>query len=991
MAQRFGKGFARCLVAMMIVMLMVGMFPSEVLAITEKPTDGSNTAAAYMVTVVDAGIVFTTQPDALTTVASGDVVTLTIAATAGNDDTVSYQWYRCDDADKANQQIITGATSASYNPPTDAGGSFYYFCRATAGGRTADSNVATVHVTNNHTVTFNVVDDDGGILSATVDGVAITSGDVVEEGKNVVFIARPKAGFSIREWAVDGAPVPNYTSRTYTLTDLTASTIVTVAFKQELQSIILTPTPTRIGAGDSVTITAAGNPTGGDISGLEWVFSTDIFTRDTTNAEDALTQTFTVKDDVGVGTYPVSAKLSKNNRTLHAPAIFVYVTEVDQTRYTANLLATKITVNRAKTQGAMVPFTTNATNWSEATPVKLYTDYGNAAKQKELTDTAQAYGTFAAAWIDAGTLEIGQAATKTSKSVKNVTVEIGGVPAGKLNITVNETYPKITLMLDKPLNAFFSTKTAELTAKSADGSAVTIQSVSAAKGTVAIASGTTITPIKKGTENLDITVVLDGYHKPNKNNTAIKYAVKVANTLPKLKLSTASVKAEVGKPFTLSLLPSDKKFPTLEAYLDSLGTEIESVTTGSTGLTVSGTENLTFSAETKGKKSLDVKLLDGKTVQVPLTVSSVLTTPLKGVTLKTTAKTATIHKNFTGKIIDLPLVSSAATVVLDASNMQVTLPETLKDKVDVTISEGNVELIAQNGNFGVGTHKFTIEPIGSLLYDAKTKTGIKPITYSIKVANKTEGSASVSLKGKLDIANPESFITATVKLTNTAGVLKAGGVTLTGIGSDDYEVYDIAGNKFKIRVNPNSENLIVPGLARKLNVAVTLANNEKPAIPKQITITPSQTKSKATQSVKEIVLYEAMQNKAEPVTLNLTTPANVKLGAVKMAGGKAATATKSAMTANQVLGFSSGGFEVFQTGQNGLNEWRIGFHNDELPIPAKGNLKASYTVKLELWAEGTYRLDANNEPIALVDGKKKSTPTIVSVKVIIVKKSAWYD
>ena len=43
---------------------------------------------------------------------------------------VTYQWYQCDDANGTNPQKIDGATSATYTPPTDTAGTYYYYVTA---------------------------------------------------------------------------------------------------------------------------------------------------------------------------------------------------------------------------------------------------------------------------------------------------------------------------------------------------------------------------------------------------------------------------------------------------------------------------------------------------------------------------------------------------------------------------------------------------------------------------------------------------------------------------------------------------------------------------------------------------------------------------------------------------------------------------------------------------------------------------------------------
>ena len=43
---------------------------------------------------------------------------------------VTYQWYKCDDVSGSNPVAIDGATSATYTPPTDKAGNYYYYAAA---------------------------------------------------------------------------------------------------------------------------------------------------------------------------------------------------------------------------------------------------------------------------------------------------------------------------------------------------------------------------------------------------------------------------------------------------------------------------------------------------------------------------------------------------------------------------------------------------------------------------------------------------------------------------------------------------------------------------------------------------------------------------------------------------------------------------------------------------------------------------------------------
>lgn len=83
-------------------------------------------------------------------------------------------------------------------------------------------------VPDTYTVTFNNADENGTI-KATVNGIPIASGASVEHGQSVVFTATPYDGYGINGWTVNDEPVGGV-SATYTLTDISESTDITVSF-----------------------------------------------------------------------------------------------------------------------------------------------------------------------------------------------------------------------------------------------------------------------------------------------------------------------------------------------------------------------------------------------------------------------------------------------------------------------------------------------------------------------------------------------------------------------------------------------------------------------------------------------------------------------------------------------------------------------------------------------------------------------------------------
>lgn len=101
--------------------------------------------------------------------------------------------------------------------------------------RDANNNIVTnesftlyASAAEDYAVTFNAIGSNG-TLTASVDGVDINSGDLIPEGKDVVFTATPNSNFKVGEWKLDNATV-GADELTYTLSDLSAAATVTVEF-----------------------------------------------------------------------------------------------------------------------------------------------------------------------------------------------------------------------------------------------------------------------------------------------------------------------------------------------------------------------------------------------------------------------------------------------------------------------------------------------------------------------------------------------------------------------------------------------------------------------------------------------------------------------------------------------------------------------------------------------------------------------------------------
>ena len=118
-----------------------------------------------------------TQPaDAKYLVGAEDKSVSIVAAKSNESNTLTYQWYSCDDAERTNAAIISGATSNSYAINTSAVNTFYYYCIVTE----KDGEAATVgSPVTSDVATIKVVTAEAPEVSATIDKAIVRTGTTV--------------------------------------------------------------------------------------------------------------------------------------------------------------------------------------------------------------------------------------------------------------------------------------------------------------------------------------------------------------------------------------------------------------------------------------------------------------------------------------------------------------------------------------------------------------------------------------------------------------------------------------------------------------------------------------------------------------------------------------------------------------------------------------------------------------------------------------------
>jgi len=526
---------------------------------------------------------------------------------------------------------------------------------------------------------------------------------------------------------------------------------------------------------------------------------------------------------------------------------------------------------------------------------------------------------------------------------------------GAVNISVVEKYPKITLKAGE-LNQVFRDAPATLTATSG-GSPCAIIGIKAQKpaneGKVEYSDGKLSIGSMTNAATIPIKVKVDLPHYkdlPEKNWPLIN--IKVVNALPKLKLSAKTLTLSGHEDIAINLLSNDSK-RTLESY-----GAIEKITLngGSSDLFRHG--KIYVPGETKaGAHKVNVRFAGAsKAVNLNLTIKVIA---LDKITISSKTKSIVVHGGH-----------AAGT---DIAGVTIT-----PNVHNVTVSDWFVKGLPSGIAYTSGPNSLAFKVTGPL---AATKKAVtleinspsmqfkKPVKISLTITNNAP-KCVLTVKGNIDIANPKSKINATAKLTNTTSAIDE--VMLSGTGSECFAATVTGANAFSITCLKGT----VPGIKRTLTVNVRLKNDQTVKATKTIVFTPKQTVGKASQSAKNITLYKAAPLTGSTVGLNLTTPQNVKLSYVRVN-----EASVNAMKFDRDL--PNNGFEVKRIGEK---EWTVFFKNGRSPVPAKGKLKASYVLKLELWADGTYETDEDGgfmDCLRDANGKAKSKPKIIPVRVYI--------
>ena len=978
-------------------------------------------------------IVITTQPTASITVAEWQIAPahrlVVLAELDGSSAGLNYQWYSSLTPSNKTGAKIAGETSADFFIPVDLiEGAYYYFCEISAtDARSIRSDVSAVTVTPPTapviTISAQPVDvkvNEGSISgSLSVTAYATQGAALNYEWYECDSGGAPTTGISSGAGSVFAIPDTLTAGVLYYYCEVSApgagllrSRVTAVNIEPPAAAISLLVSPTHAvlaSSGDEALFTAIFGGGAADIAGLVWEISPD--------ANQGADFTFT---DNGDGTATVklidpyaseavlTIKAAYQGKYISAATVEIAPGGVSAGITAVKLLETRATINIAK-ENPFVRVPVLVSNRPEvlsslassepaisalAEPPPL--DFAplvelevNKAKAGQPADWQPLEG-FSATMsrIDSRYIEIkalpDPVTGKYPSTAKNARVTVDGVTAGSINLVITETYPKITVKAGQ-LNMFYPDRTTGFSATANDGTRVTVLAIDYfAVKDAAIAEKQpgdplALKPLKTGTANFRVTLKLDGYNRAAKSGDIVKAGVKVINAAPKLKLSSPTMVLAGNQPFSLKLLPNQKNV-TLEALGAIRSVKLDDIDVnryqGNGSIVLPG--NITA-----GIHALKVDFTGGaNTVNLKLTVKRI--DPSK-VTAGSATKTVVVNTNHNnGDIITININPSASNLVISdwaQTNTKVAMPN------GIAYAPG-----ANSITFSV-TDKTLLSPTAkavALEFNSGSSPLAKPLKISLSVTGK-EASFRVSQKGKIDIANPASEVTASVTLLNTTSAIadvklydqafdankKFIDPVAAGAGlSTKFEVGAINGNTFTIKAKNGT---LVPGAAKKLSLFIVLGNGDVITSwvtsagglvkdTKAITIKPAQTVFKAKQDKKAVTLYKLAPQVGERIDLEFSTAAGARLGDVEI--------NMASVSRN----------DYFELARGGKNTWELklkdGFDPYLLNGKGKSVYKAGYTVKLELWAEGTYEM-SGGRAIPRVDGKFKTKPTIVSIRVYL--------
>lgn len=707
---------------------------------------------------------------------------------------------------------------------------------------------------------------------------------------------------------------------------------------------------------------------------------------------------------------------------LSASATVEYVNGNIINDYDVRLLETKAAVNRKAEKGALIPFKLLPRTQSDMVSAGMPAMTGSPFSGVRLLD-ANGWDIkgYSAHIYNGSTIEINADATAKSASKVNVYF----IPRGKENdsaywikaaqqisLSLADKLPPYKITAD-PLNLFFPNSNSIVYVDCKEDAYVTrIESeyfnfdghyVSFLRWPPSDDDNNLYPIATAGTKTVTAEIKIEGY-KP----FLTTFKVKVVMDTPKYKLSKTSVSLNSDGNAMIQILPGasanispaftnianvyirpEKEItsdvpivydPSQEGYdASKLDVVISSFDPFAGNITLNYNNNPTAVDAATTKYVVVAYIFNTYwKVALPLTINKKAVAPN---TVTIGIKSATINSSQVGNVITIPFKTNP--VDIDVYGEFTSAYGQAPPFAVVLSRSGNNMILELPDLIAKGVYKLKLT-----FKDSATHEIIgKPLDFTLTVVDKTP-TMSISLKGKIDILDPYSFITATVKLSNTSAkiigvhlfnaaelknaVLNGGDLDALADKTDFFVTdIDFDAGTFIIYKRPEVE--VIPGVAQKLSVAVVLNDNVPDngstvlttwVMPegrvkfsdKPISITPYQPAVKAIASTTTATLYKTHPTEGERFSVDIT-PYGLTVHDVRI-------------NTASVAKFP----DVFELVKNGGTEWTLQLNQNLTPAQIAA-LKSSYTVKLDVIPE--LMVNGDGEQIA------KTKPGTITMKVSI--------
>ena len=706
------------------------------------------------------------------------------------------------------------------------------------------------------------------------------------------------------------------------------------------------------------------------------------------------------RDNASPGSYRVSVSgrgsLANGSEGSISSSAVVEIYTADTDNWTApKLLDGSVTLNPAREGGQSVNIQMVGSQLFDRirhdtdTGVRLYTDYHNAAKKREITDPGGDISARLAA--DFRTVEIEAGLSERARVINKVTVVLvdgtGSETAldGLLRLTIRYSYPKISITTDRTLSTYYGGQPASLIATSSEG-AVTIKLVTpvtpTAAGCPTVGYGNTLqipsSGQKGGNFRFNVDVKVEGYKAASKNGDRVVATVKVTNEAPRVKLSHNSLVMDSTRSnrtgVRLNILPRDAKrqisdWGSIEK-VELWDASNEEAYILSSDLLFNRSRNEIilpqFGNGTVGIKNYRIRVYfrsgpngqgdAGAPIALALRIRWVDATKDR-TKLRAGRTTYTVNTNHVGDIATVEITHPIHNIIEhDFEIVQGELPPGISMIAGVNSLSfyANGAEIRASAAAGTGRRSIDINA-----RDASGNLRYSNIRFTFSIVDKKE-TFSLTSKGRIDLSDPGRTLAVSARLVNTAARVCAVELYTSPAFEEQSRLFEVVemveGTNIKdnvFHVRAQGGILTTGRAAQKLYVKLYL-EHQAPAKAlegsKALSIKPIQTVARARSNRSELTLFTERPGEKGMLTLSLDSALSPLPGEVRIAPA----------SSNGRLNFEEGGFEL--TRMDG-GRWSLGFVDGAMPcLPLDKNgrprpLKSSYNLTLELWPTGTYSHD----------------------------------